>query len=68
MHGIKIPQKDFALKGKGGLCARGRAYLWDTTVLQSTNRHWKFLVVITSNVSDVSDSKVIACGCKSTSH
>ena len=34
MHGIKIPQQDFALKMPGGsLCARGAgAYLRDTTV------------------------------------
>ena len=32
MHGIKIPQQDFALK-MGGLIREGKAYLWDTTVL-----------------------------------
>ena len=33
MRGIKIPQQDFALKMRGGLCARG-AHLRDTTVCQ----------------------------------
>ena len=34
MHGIKIPQQDFALKMQGGLmCERGwGAYLHDTAV------------------------------------
>ena len=32
MHGIKIPQQDFALK-MGGLIREGKAYLRDTTVL-----------------------------------
>ena len=34
MHGIKIPQQDFALKtqGGGGLCMRG-AHLRDTTII-----------------------------------
>ena len=36
MHGIKIPQQDFALKMPGGAYARGGGgggvYLWDTTV------------------------------------
>ena len=41
MRGIKIPLQDFALKmqgrggggGGGGAYARGGAYLWDTTVI-----------------------------------
>ena len=34
MHGIKIPQQDFALKRQGGgAYARGGAYLRDTTVI-----------------------------------
>ena len=34
MHGIKIPQQDFALKMQvGGAYAQGGAYLWDTTVI-----------------------------------
>ena len=32
MRGIKILQQDFALKMRGGLCARGVAYLRDTKV------------------------------------
>ena len=35
-------------------CARCKA-----SVLQSTNRYWKFPMVITSNIAAVSDSKVI---------
>ena len=37
MCGIKIPQRDFALKmpGGGGAYARGGAYLQETTVLFS---------------------------------
>ena len=39
MHGIKIPQQDFALKMQGGLCARGGgAYLRDTTVFTKVCR------------------------------
>ena len=40
MHGIKIPQQDFALKMQG----RGGAYLRDTTV-QSCN-HFPFFFVL----------------------
>ena len=35
MHGIKIPLQDLVLNLKcrgGGLCVKGGAYLWDTTV------------------------------------
>ena len=33
MHGIKIPQQEFAGKNAGGAYARGVAYSRDTTVL-----------------------------------
>ena len=33
MHGIIIPQQDFALKMQGGAYARGGAYLRDSTVV-----------------------------------
>ena len=39
MCGIKIPRQDFALKMQGGgVYARGRAYLRDTTVQSFINR------------------------------
>ena len=38
MHGIKIPQQDFALKMQGGAYARGGAYLWDTTVVENSDK------------------------------
>ena len=40
MHGIKIPQQDFALKMQG----RGGAYLQDTTI-QSWNHLPLFFVI-----------------------
>ena len=46
MHGIKIPQYEFALKMQGGLCARG-AYLRDTTVCVSNMEDVTYFEYIT---------------------
>ena len=50
MRGIKIPQQEFALKCRGGLCARGGVFAGHYGISQMSNTVRKVMVVTSKDL------------------